>query len=336
MVNRNYGLMESLVELKDISVTFKMGGLRKRAYVHALSDVSLCLSNQEILAVVGESGCGKSTLGRVVLGLIRPTSGEVIYMGENVWRRKRKQSKRFQSIRQIVHQDSYAALNPVRTVYQTLSAPLIHYGIKRENLKEEVCNLLKFIGVMPPDYFLNKYPHHLSGGQRQRIVFARSIIPKPKFIVADEPVSMIDASLRLSILDLMMKLNEELGIAFLYITHDLATARYIARKGRVVVIYLGRIVERGKLDEVFQRPLHPYFQALLAAAPIPDPKLARKKKVLPLKSMELPSVENVPSGCSFHPRCLYAEEICTRERPILKEYASDHWVACYKVGRMPS
>ena len=328
--------MESLVKLRDVSVTFKMGGLRKRTHVHALSDLSLCLFEHEILAVVGESGCGKSTLGRVVLGLIRPTSGEVLYMDENIWKMKWKRSQKSHSTGQIVHQDSYAALNPMRTVYQTLSAPLIHYGVKRGKSKEEVCNLLKFVGVMPPVYFLNKYPHHLSGGQRQRIVFARSIIPKPKFIVADEPVSMIDASLRLSILDLMMKLNDEMSIAFLYITHDLATARYIARRGRIAVIYLGRIIEMGKLDDVFQRPLHPYFQALLTAAPIPDPRLARKKKVLPLKSMELPSAENLPSGCSFHPRCSYAEEICTTERPILKKESGDHWVACHKVGRIPS
>lgn len=327
--------MEPLVEIKDVSVTFKMGGFRRKSYVHALSDVSLSLADGEILAVVGESGCGKSTLGRVALHLIKPTSGQVFYMGKDVWRMKRKESKKIRSIGQIVHQDSYASLNPVRTVFQTLSAPLLHYGIKRKKLKEEVYSLLQFIGVIPPEYFLNKFPHHLSGGQRQRIVFARSTIPKPKFIVTDEPVSMIDASLRLSILDLMMKLNEKLGIAFLYITHDLATARYIARRGKVAVIYLGRIVEMGKLDDVFQKPLHPYFQALLVAAPIPDPKLARKKKVLPLKSMELPSADNLPSGCSFHPRCPYAEEICIRERPILKEYESNHRAACHLVGYIP-
>ena len=328
--------MAPLVELKNISVAFKIGGLRTKSYVHALSDVSLSLAEGEILALVGESGCGKSTLGRVVLSLIKPTSGQVFYMGKDLWKMKRKDFKTLRSLRQIVHQDSYSALNPMRTVSQMLSAPLHHYGVKREKLKQEVCSLLQFMGVMPPEYFLNKFPHHLSGGQRQRLVFARSIIPKPKFIVTDEPVSMIDASLRLSILDLMMKLNDELGIAFLYITHDLATARYIARRGRIAVIYLGRIVETGKLDEVFQKPLHPYFQALLGAAPIPDPKLARKKKVLPLKSMELPSVENLPSGCSFHPRCPYAEEICTRERPILKEHESSHWTACHRVGYIPS
>lgn len=327
--------MEPLVKIKDVSVTFKMGGLRKKSYVHALSDVSLSLAESEILAIVGESGCGKSTLGRVALGLIKPTSGQVVYLGKDFWKTSRKESRNIRSMRQIVHQDSYSALNPMRTVYQTLSAPLLHYGTKREKLREEVCLLMKFVGVMPPEYFLNKFPHHLSGGQRQRLVFARSIIPKPKFIVTDEPVSMIDASLRLSILDLMMKLNEELGIAFLYITHDLATARYIARRGRIAVIYLGRIVETGKLDEVFQKPLHPYFQALLGAAPIPDPKLARKKKVLPLKSMELPSAENLPSGCAFHPRCPYAEDVCIRERPILKEYESNHWTACHRVGYIP-
>lgn len=327
--------MKPLVEINDIDVSFKKGVLGKKTYVHALSNVSLSFDEGEILTLVGESGCGKSTLGKVALGLLKPTSGQVLYMGMDLWKMKHRELKKLRSIRQIVHQDSYAALNPVRTIYQTLNAPLLRYDVKKGKLKEEVCSLLQFVGIIPPEYFLDKYPHHLSGGQRQRIVFARSIIPKPKFIVADEPVSMVDASIRLSILDLMMKLNDEMGIAFLYITHDLSTARYIARRGRIAVIYLGKIVETGKLNEVFQKPLHPYFQALLGAAPIPDPKLARKIKALPLNSMEIPSAEHLPTGCAFHPRCPYAEGICSEQKPILKEYEPGHWAACHRIGSMP-
>lgn len=327
--------MNPLFEIKNVSVDFKMGCFFKKSLVHVLSDVSLSFSEGEIFTLVGESGCGKSTLGKVALGLLKPSSGQVLYDGMDLWKMNQKEIKKLRTIKQIIHQDSYAALNPVRTIYDTLKAPLLRYGVKKDKLKEEACSLLRFVGLMPPEYFLNKYPHHLSGGQRQRIVFARSTIPKPKFIVADEPVSMVDASMRLSILNLMMKLNEELGIAFLYVTHNLATARYIARRGKIAVIYLGRIVETGKLSEVFQKPLHPYFQALLGAAPIPDPRLARKKKVLPLKSMELPSVMNLPLGCAFHPRCPYAEEICTLKRPKLKEYESNHLAACHLVGSIP-
>ena len=234
-----------------------------------------------------------------------------------------------------MHQDSYAALNPVRTVYQTLAAPLRRYGTPRRKLREEAKKLLEFVGIMPPEYFLNKYPYHLSGGMRQRLVFARSIIPKPKLIVADEPVSMIDASLRLSILDLMLRLNRELGIAFLYITHDLATARYFAQGGKAAVMYLGKIVEAGGMDEVLGRPLHPYLRALLSAAPIPDPKLAKRRKLMDLREAEPPSAENPPPGCRFHPRCPFAEEICSREEPVLSDFGGGHRVACHFADSLP-
>lgn len=202
-------------------------------------------------------------------------------------------------------------------------------------MKKEVIKLLELTGIIPPEYFLDKYPYHLSGGMRQRVVIARSIIPKPKFIVADEPISMIDASLRLSILDLMMKLNEELGIAFPYITHDLATARYIAGRGRIAVMYLGRIVETGGLEKVLQRPRHPYLQALLSASPVPDPKIAKSRKLPPLKSLEIPSAESLPGGCLFHPRCPYTKGICAQEVPELENYGGGHQVACHLTEVIP-
>ncbi|MGY4706294.1 oligopeptide/dipeptide ABC transporter ATP-binding protein [Candidatus Bipolaricaulota sp. J31] len=322
--------MMPLLELHGVHKVFERGWIRKRPGAQAVSGVSLAIEERGILALVGESGCGKTTIGRVALGLIPPTRGRVLYQGRDIWR-----DDRLRPTGQLVHQDSYSALNPVRTVYQILAAPLRRYGTPRRELRKEVRKLLEFVGIMPPDYFFNKYPYHLSGGMRQRLVLARSIIPKPKFIVADEPVSMIDASLRLSILDLMLRLNRELGVAFLYITHDLATARYFAQAGRVAVMYLGKIVEEGQMGTVLERPLHPYLRALLSAAPIPDPRLARKRKLMVLREAEPPSAERPPSGCRFHPRCPYAVDTCAKEEPALRDFGDGHRVACHMAETLP-
>ncbi len=324
--------MTELLQLDDVQMVFERGWIRKKRGAWAVSGVSLVIREGEILALAGESGCGKTTLGRIALGLLRPTAGRVLYRGKDIWRER---GDGLRPTGQLVHQDSYSALNPVRTVYQTLSAPLRRYGVPRSKLKEEVKRLLEFVGIMPPEYFLNKYPYHLSGGMRQRLVLARSIIPKPEFIVADEPVSMIDASLRLSILDLMLKLNQELKIAFLYITHDLATARYFAQKGRIAIMYLGKIVEEGRMETVLEQPLHPYLRALLSAAPVPDPEIARKKKLMQLKEAEPPSAEAPPPGCRFHPRCPYAHEVCGKEEPPLRDFGEGHRVACHLVDTLP-
>ncbi len=320
-----------LVELKDVSKVFRLGGLFRRVGLHVISNVSLTIESGEIVCLVGESGCGKTTLGRIVLGLVEPTSGEVLYGGERLWNGGKKQ---FAPPAQIVHQDSYAALNPVRTVYQSISAPLLRHGVSRNKARERAEEILMSIGLNPPEYFLTKYPHHLSGGQRQRLVLARSAIPEPRLIVADEPVSMVDMSLRLSVLDMMLQMNQESGMAFLYITHDLATARYIGRKGRMAVMYLGTIVEEGELQALFDRPLHPYLQALLSAAPVPDPRIVKKRKPLRVKEVELPDLSKRPTGCAFHPRCPYEEEICSQTRPELREYEG-HRVACHLAERIP-
>lgn len=324
--------MGPLIELSDVSLIYWTGWLRRKAGAQAAAGVSLSVEEKGILALVGESGCGKTTAGRIALGLIRPTSGRVHYAGKDIWERE---GKRLRPTGQLVHQDSYAALNPVRTVYQTLAAPLRRYGVPRKKVREEARKLLEFVGIMPPDYFLGKYPYHLSGGMRQRLVVARSIIPKPKFIVADEPVSMIDASLRLSVLDLLLQLNGELGIAFLYISHDLATARYFAHQGKMAVMYLGKVMEQGGMGEVLQRPLHPYLQALLSAAPVPDPRVARSRKLMPLRETEPPSAASPPPGCRFHPRCPYAKEACSREIPELLDRGGGHLVACHFTAEIP-
>ena len=330
-------MAEPIIELKDVDMTFERGWLMRRAQVQAVVKTSLDIKEGEILALVGESGCGKTTLGKIMAGLLKPTAGEVLYRGKDIWKMNRGEFREYRRNAQIVHQDSYAALNPVRTIYHSLSAPFLHYHIarNRKEAREKVAELLELMGLTPPEEFLDKYPHQLSGGQRQRVVVARAVALNPRLIVADEPVSMVDVSLRLSILDLMHRLNEEFGIAFLYITHDLATARYFVKGGRIAVMYLGQMVETGGLGEVIETPRHPYLQALLSAVPVPDPKKAREKRLLPLKSLELPDPANPPSGCRFHPRCPYAEEVCAQAVPGLREMGDGRQIACHLVERIP-
>ncbi len=310
--------------------------MRKQALVGAVDDVSLRLDGGEILAVVGESGCGKTTLGRLVVGLARPTGGSVRYKGTDIRALRGADHATYRKGVQMVHQDSYAALNPASTIYQSLSAPLLHHKLAANGsaARARLEELLTLVGLVPPEQFLDKYPHQLSGGQRQRLLLARALSVQPDLIVADEPVSMVDVSLRISLLDLMGEMNRRFNIAFIYITHDLATARYIASHGRIAVMYPGKVVETGNLNTVLARPRHPYLQALLAAVPIPDPKLARNMRDLPLKSLEMPDPTNPPPGCRFHPRCPYAQERCSREEPPLIALDGE-LVACHYAESLP-
>jgi len=328
-----------LVELKDVCVTFGGDGLfRKRRGVEAVVNVNWQLAEGEILALVGESGCGKTTLGRVVTGLQKPTSGQMLYRGRDIWAMDRSDWREYRLGVQIVHQDSFAALNPVCTILHSLSAPLHRHGLARSgaDARQKAAELLTTMGLMPPEMFLDKYPHQLSGGQRQRVVLARALAVHPRVIVADEPVSMVDVSLRLALLNLMASLNEQFGITFIYITHDLATARYFAQKGRIAVMYLGQLVELGPLGKVLEHPRHPYLQALLTAVPVPDPDVARQHQELPLRSLDLPDPSNAPPGCRFHTRCPYWEEVCAREIPPLELIEEGHYVACHLVRSIPS
>ena len=323
--------MMPIVELHHINMDFDVG---KGRTLHASIDVNLEINEGEIVTVVGESGCGKSTIGKMVLGVLKPTQGAVFYRGKYIWDPNFVWDKEERLLVQVVHQDSYASLNPVKTVLQILSAPFLYHklvGSQRE-AKAKVIELLNLVGLTPADYFANKYPFQLSGGQRQRVSIARATILNPKLVVTDEPVSGVDASLRLAILDLMRKLNSEMGLAFLYITHDLATARYIGKGGKIIVMYLGNIVEQGAVSEVIDNPRHPYLQALLSALPPPDPKKARIHKDLPLKSLDLPDPTNPPSGCPFHPRCPYSDMKCLEEKPDLKQVSNgpaNHFAACH-------
>lgn len=326
--------MSAVVALENVSVRYDVGGGR---VLQASRNVSLAIEPGQIVTVVGESGCGKSTVGKLVLGTQPPSDGTVRYDGTDVWAPGFRWTKDYRLMVQVVHQDSYASLNPVKTIGQTLSAPFLYHRLvgSRRQADEKVQALLQQVGLTPTDYFANKYPFQLSGGQRQRVSIARATILSPRLILTDEPVSGVDASLRLAILDLMRDLNRERGLAFLYITHDLATARYFGKGGRLVVMYLGAVVETGEVGAIIDTPRHPYLQALLAALPPMDPLQARTPKPLPLKSLDMPDPTRPPSGCAFHPRCPYAEAICAEQVPQLTPApdAPDIQVACHLVAQ---
>ena len=297
---------------------------RKMSYVRAVDDVTFSIRRGEIFTLAGESGCGKTTTGRLVVKLIKPTSGKIYFNGEDVTNLKGEKLRLLRRKMQIIFQDPYASLNPRMKLGDAVGHPLEIHGVaKGEEKKKSVLEVLDKVGLTPPEQFINLYPHQLSGGQRQRAALARSIILKPDFIVADEPVSMIDVSLRTTIIDLMLEFRKELGLTYLFITHDLAVAKYISDK--IAIMYLGKVIEMGNRERLFLNPVHPYTQALLSAIPVPDP--ARKRKVIELTG-EVPSPINIPSGCRFHPRCPYRKDVCNQEEPQLIEIEKEHFVEC--------
>ncbi len=329
-------MKQALIVLENVYLIFRRGWLLSREQVEAVAGVSLAIPEGGILALVGETGSGKTTLGKLVAGLYRPTQGRVLFQGQDLWAMDRRAFLQYRRAVQLVHQDAFAALNPVRTIYQSLKAPLLHHRIARNEreARERAAELLGQVGLTPPELFLDKYPHQLSGGQRQRVLLARALTVQPRLIVADEPVSMIDVSLRLSILQLLRELNRRMGIAILYITHDLATARYLAEEGQVAVMYLGKIVEHGIFRNVLGEPRHPYLQALLSAVPVPDPRIAQTIRPASLQGIDPPDPRRPPSGCRFHPRCPYAQRICMEIPPTL-EGPADHQVACHFAQELP-
>ncbi len=324
-----------LIEVRGLKVYFpvRKGLFGKRGVVKAVDGVNLKIFEGDIITLVGESGCGKTTLGKTIAGLLKPTEGSILFKGKDVSKLSKKEYSEYRRSIQIVHQDPYASLNPTKTVFQILSYPLVKWGLARRGseLEERVRELLTLVGLTPPEEFMRKYPHQLSGGQRQRVAIARAISVHPRLIVADEPITMIDVSLRLGILDLMLDLRKKIGTSYLFITHDFGAARYFSAKGggRVAVMYLGKIIEMGPAEEVIQNPLHPYTKALIEAVPVPDPTISKKKRMPKLRSLDIPSPMNPPSGCKFHTRCIHYMEICSKKEPPLIEAKPGHYVACW-------
>lgn len=324
--------MSPFVEVTDLQMYFPVqkGFLeatlsKKREFVHAVDGVSFTIGRGETFGLVGESGSGKTTTGRLLIHLLEPTSGRIIVDGENIATVDSDSLERFRRRAQIIFQDPMAALNPRMTIGRAIKDALdIHEIGSSGDRMQEVLRMLDHVGLTPPEVFYDKYPHQLSGGQRQRAVIGRVMILKPEFVVADEPIAMVDVSIRAQILDLMLSLKKDFGLTYVFITHDLATANYFC--DRIAIMYLGKIVEIGLRDEVFKSPKHPYTVALMSAIPVPDPK-HKFERIIP--SGEIPSPINPPSGCRFHPRCRYAFDRCSKEEPGMTRISDTHFVACH-------
>ncbi|MGC9399969.1 MAG: oligopeptide/dipeptide ABC transporter ATP-binding protein [Anaerolineae bacterium] len=324
-----------IIETRNLTRTFGS----RRSKVTAVDDVSLSIPEGSVFCLVGESGCGKTTTGKMIAGLLKPTEGEILYRGKRIWTKDKRKSEHFKEFRldvQLIHQDPYASLNPSHTVFEILRAPLLRHGFARNRRESlvRVTELLKIVGLEPVEDFLPKYPHQLSGGQRQRVSVARILTVEPRFIVADEAVSMVDVSLRVSLLNMLADLKRDLGVTYLFITHDLAIAKFFAWAGRIAVMYVGSVVELASTPQIVNDPRHPYTKALLSAVPEADPELTRKKKRLKLRSQDIPSLLDLPSGCRFHPRCPFFEEgLCDVVRPELVPIGDDRQVACHVAVR---
>jgi oligopeptide/dipeptide ABC transporter ATP-binding protein len=325
-------MQEKLIEAVNLKKWFPLRTgffstlFKKELYVKAVDDVSFYVRKGEIFGLAGESGSGKTTTGKLLIRLIEPTSGKIIFKGEDIAKYPEGKLKSYRKKVQIIFQDPYESLNPRMLVEDILSEPLLIHGISDEKeVYEKIYKVLEAVKLTPPEEFLLRYPHELSGGQRQRVATARALMLDPEFIVADEPVSMLDVSIRAEVLNVILDLREKFNVAFLFITHDLALARHIC--DRIAVMYLGKIVEMANVDELVYDPLHPYTKALINAVPVPDPTAKRIEVVI---KGEIPSPVNPPPGCRFHTRCpSIIGDICQTEEPELIELKKDHYVACH-------
>jgi len=317
---------ETLLEVSHLKKYFPIkGGVLSRTigFVYAVDDVSFTVDKGETLGLVGESGCGKSTTGRSILRLIEPTDGTIHFEGQDVTALDKNAMRSLRREMQIIFQDPYASLNPRMTVGSIIGEPLEIHKIARGSEKtERVASLLQKVGLRPED--MRKYPHEFSGGQRQRIGIARALALNPKLIVCDEPVSALDVSIQAQVINLLEDLQEEFGLSYLFIAHNLNVVEHIS--DRVAVMYLGQIVELAPDTDLYNDPQHPYTEALLSAVPIPDPTVQKKRIIL---EGDVPSPIDPPSGCHFHTRCMYKEKICEEEAPEFKHIGGGHWVACH-------
>ncbi|MHA1770351.1 MAG: ABC transporter ATP-binding protein [Candidatus Thorarchaeota archaeon] len=319
---------ETLVEVQNLKKYFPLtGGVFRKVVgkVHAVDDVSFKIYSGETLGVVGESGCGKTTLGRTILRLLEPTSGKIFFEGHDITHLKGRDLRLLRRQMQIVFQDPMASLDPRITIKNSVGEPLLVNGIARgPKMRDMVLSLLEKVGLT--EDHLNRFPHEFSGGQRQRICIARALALNPKFVVMDEPTSSTDVSVQAQTLNLMKDLQDEFGLTYMFISHNLSVVKHMS--DRVAVMYLGKLVELNPTD-IFAKPLHPYSFALVSAVPVPDPRYAGRAQIL---KGEVPSPINPPQGCRFHPRCIFAQDICKTEEPPLKDVGDGHLVACHFAG----
>jgi len=325
---------QPFIELNHVYRSFE----KERVEIPVLQDINLEVYPTEILCLVGESGCGKTTTGKIIAGLLNESSGDVLIEGRPYSDYKGREGSELRRSMQIVHQDPFASLNPTHTIGQILSYPLKRHKMVngRAELRRRIWELLNLVDLTPPGDIVNKYPHQLSGGQRQRVSIARALTVNPRLIVADEAVSMVDVSIRIGLLKMLHNLRDMFNLSIVFITHDLALAKYFAWEGRIAVMYLGRIVEIGKTKDVIMNPQHPYTKALLTAVPEADPDVTRRKQPMKLRADDIPSLTDIPSGCAFHPRCpFYQPGVCDTEVPQLAstpEFGQE--IACTPVTQM--
>ena len=322
-------MSDVLLEVKDLTKRFPIkGGLLSRevASVKAVQGVSLTIKRGETLGLVGESGCGKSTLGRCIIRLIEPSSGQIFFHGRDITNIDGEDLRHLRRQMQIIFQDPYASLNPRMTVGSIIAEPLVIHNLfdSKKDRQDRVKQLLELVGLRPEH--INRYPHEFSGGQRQRIGIARALAVDPKFIVCDEPVSALDVSIQAQVINLLMDLQQQLGLTYMFIAHDLKVVEHISN--RVAVMYLGKVVEIAESEDLYKHPTHPYTRALMSAIPVPDP---RKKGERIILTGDVPSPINPPVGCHFHPRCPMMIEDCKKDGPRLHTTRPDHMAACIRV-----